>query len=146
LTRNPSEPKQAYVIIAGFGVPGRSVAESLEAGEVSFTVIERNPATVLRCQRGPMHVIAGDARDTDVLRRAGIDRATVLAITIPDDLAVLDVIEQARRLNPSVRIIARCSFISGGFEATRRGADEVVVAEKTVADEFRRIVAEEARR
>ncbi len=129
-----------HVIIAGYGVPGRSIAEYLAGQKISFTIIERNPITVTRCQVGGTKIIPGDARDADVLRRAGILKATEVAVTIPDEVAVLDVVEQARRLNPGVRIIARCSYISAGMEATRRGANEVIVAETVVAAEFRRSI------
>lgn len=129
-----------YVIIAGYGVPGRSIAEYLTAQKIRFTIIERNPVTVKRCQVGGTRIIAGDARDADTLRKAEIHKASEIAVTIPDELAVLDVVEQARRLNPKVRIIARCNFISAGMEATRRGADEVIVAEQVVATDFRRAI------
>lgn len=132
---------QRYVIIAGYGVPGRSIAEYLAAEKINFTVIERNPITVTRCQVGGTRIIAGDARDADTLRKAEIHKATEVAVTIPDELAVLDVVEQARRLNPSVRIIARCSYISAGMEATRRGANDVIVAERVVAAAFRRLIS-----
>jgi voltage-gated potassium channel Kch len=51
-----------------------------------------------------------------------------------------EVVEAARKMNPSARIIARCTFVSGGLEATRRGADEVVIAEQVVAAEFGRMM------
>jgi CPA2 family monovalent cation:H+ antiporter-2 len=127
-----------HVVIAGYGLPGRSIAEYLTSRRISHAIIERNPITVTRCQVGGTKIIAGDARDADILRRAGIMHATELAVAIPDEVAVLDVVEQARRLNKSVRIIARCSYISGGMEATRRGADQVIVAEQVVAAEFMR--------
>ena len=49
---------------------------------------------------------------------------------------------QARRINPSARILARCEYMSNGLKATRKGADDVVVAERVVADAFKRLVAE----
>jgi voltage-gated potassium channel Kch len=126
------------VIIAGYGIPGRFVAEFCDRQGVKFVVIERNPTIVLRCQRAGTLIIEGDSRDAQTLRDAGIDESTDIAITLPDDLAVLDTIATARRLKPSIRIIARATFVSGGMEATRRGADDVVVAEQVVAEEFAR--------
>jgi hypothetical protein len=60
---------------------------------------------------------------------------------LPDDIAVLDTIATARRIKPSIRIIARATFVSQGMEAARRGADDVVVAEQVVAEEFARLIA-----
>ncbi|MEO6436902.1 MAG: NAD-binding protein, partial [Tepidisphaeraceae bacterium] len=106
-----------------------------------YTVVETNPITVNRCTPGGLNIIQGDARRPDVLRRAGIDRATDLAVTIPNDAIALEVVDQARHMSPTVRIIARCTFVSGGMEATRRGADETVIAEQVVAAEFGRVMA-----
>jgi voltage-gated potassium channel Kch len=64
-----------------------------------------------------------------------------LAITVPNDTIALEVVDQARHMNPSVRIIARCTFVSGGIEAARRGADETVISEQVVAAEFGRAIA-----
>jgi hypothetical protein len=49
-------------------------------------------------------------------------------------------------MNPKVHVIARCTFVSGGMEAIRRGANEVVVAEQVVAGEFSRIMREPIRK
>jgi monovalent cation:H+ antiporter-2, CPA2 family len=137
----PNEPQRPRrVIIAGYGIPGRFVAEYCDRHNIPYVVIERNPTIVLRCQSAGTRIIEGDSRDTQTLRDAGIDESTDMAITLPDDMAVLETIATARRLKPSIRIIARATFVSGGMEAARRGADEVVVAEQVVAQEFARLI------
>lgn len=127
-----------HAIVAGFGVPGRVAADSLLAGGVVLCVIELNRTTVERCATTKYHVIEGDVCEEDVLRRAGVDRATLLVLAVPNDAAVLEAITVARRLNPKLRILARCRFISSGMEAHRRGANEVVIEEQVVAQELQR--------
>lgn len=131
-----------HVIIVGFGLAGRSVANAVIAQGVSYTVIETNPITVGRCTPGGLAIIEGDARRPDVLRRAGIDRATDVAITMPNDSIALEIVQQARLMNPSARIIARCTFVSGGMEAHRKGADETVIAEQVVATAFGKSISD----
>jgi len=128
------------IIISGYGIPGRFVAEYCDKHNIPYVVIERNPTIVLRCQSAGTRIIEGDSRDAQTLRDAGIENSTDLAITLPDDIAVLDTIAMARRLQPSIRIIARATYVSGGMEATRRGADDVVIAEQVVAEEFARAI------
>lgn len=137
-TANSQGNRPRRVIISGYGIPGRVVAEHLTKAGIPFVVIERNPTVALRCQSAGTRIIEGDSRDAQTLRDAGIDESTDLAITLPDDMAVLDTIATARRLSPSIRIIARTTYVSGGMEATKRGADDVVVAEQVVAQQFAR--------
>ena len=136
-------PQQSgHAIIAGFGVPGRAVAELLESRGTPYTVIETNPATVTRAEKPGRRLVCGDARDPEVLRRAGIETATLLVIAIPDESAALEATRQARQLSSTIRIITRTHFTSAGIEARQLGANEVVVAEQAAAREFARILTE----
>ncbi|MEA2736540.1 MAG: trk/ktr system potassium uptake protein [Humisphaera sp.] len=131
---------ERHVIVVGFGLAGRAAVNSIIEQGISYTVIESNPEVVDRCIPGGLHIIRGDARDTEILRQAGIDRATDIAVTVPNDEMTLAVVEQARKLSATARIIARCTFVSGGMEATQRGADDTVIAEQVVAQEFGRVM------
>lgn len=136
----PQTSPARHVIVVGFGLSGRSVVNNVIELGISYTVIETNPVTVNRCIPGGLTIIQGDARKPDVLRRAGIDRATDVAVTMPNDSIVLEIVQQARRMNPTARIIARCTFVSGGMEAQKRGADDTVISEQVVANEFGRVI------
>ncbi|HEX4125416.1 MAG TPA: NAD(P)-binding protein [Tepidisphaeraceae bacterium] len=125
-----------HAVIAGFGVPGRAVAEMLSRRKIPFCVIELNPTTVQRCSLAGVHIVEGSADSETVLRSAGIARASLFVLALPNDPAVLESIRLARQLNGHLRIIARCRYISTGMEAHRRGATEVIVEEQTVAREF----------
>jgi len=129
-----------HAIVAGFGVPGRVAADSLLAKQMPFCVIELNRTTVERCATGKYHVIEGDVCDEQTLRRAGVENASLLILAVPSDPAVLEAVAVARRLNPKIRILARCRFISSGMEAHRRGANKVVIEEQVVAQELQRII------
>lgn len=134
-----------HAIIAGFGVPGRAAAEWLSEHNVPYCVIELNPQTVQRCGKSGTQIIAGSVADENALRSAGMERAAEFIIAVPNDTAVLEAILIARRLNPSVHIVARCAFTSIGLEAMRRGADKVIVAEQIVANEVVRVLDHQAR-
>jgi CPA2 family monovalent cation:H+ antiporter-2 len=136
-------PFTNHAVIAGFGVPGRAVGELIAAREISYCVIELNPRTVNRCTNF-VHIMAGDVRDEQTLRRAGIERATLFVVAIPNDAAVIEAVGIARKINPKVHIMARCHYISAGIEARRRGANEVVVEEQAVGEEFVRMLEQGA--
>ncbi|WP_206293021.1 NAD-binding protein [Humisphaera borealis] len=127
--------------MAGFGIPGREVVNLLARRKIAFVVVELNPATVTRCQTAGLNIVQGDIADEQVLRNAGIDRATLVALAIPDDAAVLRAVDLIRRLNPAARILARCRRVSTALEASRRGAEDVVSEEQLIGAEFARLTA-----
>jgi len=136
---NPdANPISGHVVVAGYGVPGRVVGEFLTAHQISYCVIELNAQVVHRCEH-QVPIIEGDVTNESVLRRAGIERCSMFAITVPSDPAV------ARRLNPTVPIMARCRFISTGMEARRRGANQVVIEEQAVAEHFLRALKKQTK-
>ena len=129
------------VIIAGFGVAGRFIAECLEERGVSFVVVEQNPETCTAQRALGLSVLCGDISDPAVLRRAGIEAASVLALAVPDEQAALRATETARMLRPGIHIIASTRYTSTGLQALQKGADEVIVAEQAVAQEFYRRIS-----
>lgn len=135
-------PGMRHVIIIGFGLSGRSAVNAAIEQGLSYFVIETNEEVVSRCTKGGLQIIYGDARDPECLREAGIERATDVLVTVPVDEMALEVVSVARKMNASAHIVARCTFVSGGMEAHQRGANEVVVAEQVVAQEFGRVMRE----
>jgi CPA2 family monovalent cation:H+ antiporter-2 len=129
-------PINGHVIIVGFGLAGRCVADLLDSAGMSYTIIERNPVTVETQRALGRRVIAGDASDAHTLSEAGLDGASILALTIPDEDAVLEATSLARRLRPEIYIIARTNYSSKGMQATQLGADDVIMAEQAVALQF----------
>ncbi len=131
-----------FVVVAGYGLPGRTLVELLIRSKVEYIVIELNPQTCERASAGGVHIIAGSAADPQVLSRAEVERATLVALMVPNDEVVLAAIPQVRRINSSAYVIARCSFTSTGIEAIKRGANQSIVAEQVIAKELETITTE----
>jgi voltage-gated potassium channel Kch len=134
--RVPPDPIAQHVIVAGFGVPGRAIVEKLHEEKISYCIVELNRATVERCEKFGEHIIEGDVTAEATLRAAGIERATLVIIAIPNEEAALAATRMARSLSKTARIITRCHFISKGLEAKLHGADEVIIEEQVVATEL----------
>lgn len=125
-----------HVIIVGFGLAGRCVADLLRQTKLSYTIIEKNAVTVATQKALGRDILEGDVLNADTLMEAGLGKASILALTIPDEDAVLGATELARRLKPDIYIIARTNYSSKGMRAAQLGADEVVKAEQAVALQF----------
>lgn len=125
-----------HVIVVGFGLAGRGIVDLLDGAKIPLTIIEKNPVTVETQRALGRKIVHGDACDAEVLRAAGIHDASILALTIPDEEAVLDAVKLARRIQPDVFIIARTMYSSKGMKASQLGADDVIKAEQAVAVQF----------
>ncbi|MDP9175951.1 MAG: NAD-binding protein [Planctomycetota bacterium] len=128
-----------FVVVAGFGLPGRTIVELLRARGIDYGIIELNPQTCHRVAAGGISIVQGDAAELEPLLRAGVERATLVALMVPEESVVLQAVTLVRSVNPTVHIIARLAFTSSGLEALRRGANEVIVAEQVVARELKEI-------
>ncbi|OWY70949.1 hypothetical protein B7486_15250 [cyanobacterium TDX16] len=132
---------QDHVIIAGYGVGGRFIAEYLKERRMPFVVVEMNVNTCKAQRTIGVSVIEGDISDEAVLRQAGVETASVLALSIPDEKAAIRATEIANAIRPEIHIIASTQYTSSGLKALQSGADEVIVAEQAVAQEFYRRIA-----
>ncbi len=128
--------KVGHAIIAGYGLAGRFIADVFRRHNAPFVVVERNSKTVQIQRELGANIIEGDIREEAILQQAGINTAAVLALTIPDEPAVLEATQIARKINPNIYIVARTMYASAGLQAARLGADEVVQAEYAVALQF----------
>jgi len=126
-----------HIIIAGYGATGKSVARAAEITGIPYMVVELNPEIVRREKnsRHP-HFIFGDAVQQEVLEHAGIEQARALVIVVSEQGAVPRIVRLARRLSPSVHIIARTQHIRHAQSLLDLGADEVVSEEFEAAREI----------
>jgi voltage-gated potassium channel len=124
------EKLKDHTVVCGAGNTGRHIiAELLEIGR-PFVVIDRNPEVVraLHQQLGVgFPAVIGDATDDDVLRVAGVPRATGLIACISNDNDNLVITLSARILAPKLRIVARCVDEREQTKIRRAGADAVVL-------------------
>lgn len=130
-----------HVIIAGFGVGGRFIAEYLQDKDIPFVIVEMNAETCSAQRALGLTVIHGDISQEGILREAGVGSASVLALAIPDEEAAMKAVEAANAICPELHIIASTRYTSTGLKALQKGADDVIVAEQAVAMEFYRRIA-----
>ncbi len=101
-----------HIILVGLGHLGKRVASLLQRTGQRFVVIVlpsdkgTNEELDELIERG-IPVIFGDASLSRTLRKANIEKARVLLITIDDDLTNSIIAEKAKELNPKIRVVAR---------------------------------------
>ena len=118
-----------HLVIIGYGVCGKQIAYEANQQRAPFHIIELDEARVGHALQQGENVHAGDARDQEILLRAGVDKAAVIAIAISDAAAAEEIIVKARKLNANAHIIIRTLFISEIEIMEELGADEIIPAQ-----------------
>jgi len=116
-----------HVVLCGFGRMGELLAAELTRTRKPFVVVERDPQRVAEAAQRKYLVLAHDATEEDALLQAGVQRAKVLASTLPADADNVFITLTARNLNPQVMIIARGELLSTEKKLLQAGADRVVL-------------------
>ncbi len=98
------------IVIIGFGPAGQKVADGLIENNVSPLVLELKPSMAKIARQKGLIVHMGDASHEEVLLHAGLDRACLVVVTIPDPRGVRDAVSNIRRLSPGSTIIARSRY------------------------------------
>jgi voltage-gated potassium channel Kch len=81
-------------------------------------------------------VVRGNAATPAVLRQARLERARELVVAVPDPLVTRQVVDQARAINPRLRIIARTHSEAERAWLLARGVDSVILGEWELALEM----------
>jgi len=119
-----NEQSEAAMLILGGGQVGRAVAQSLEARNIPFRLVEKNPARIP--DDAAEHYILGSAADRDILRRGGIDTTHAVIVTTHDDDLNIYLTIYCRKLRPDVQIISRATFEGNVPSLYSAGADLVL--------------------
>jgi len=125
-----------HVVICGYGRVGKEMARVLDLRGEPYVVVEMDPFVVKGLRRSGKAHIYGDAANPPVLAHARVSTARLVAATLPDVASVEMVVRYARRMNPSVSIIARVHGIESVNRVLSAGADEVVCPEFEAGLEF----------
>ncbi len=101
-----------HLIVCGSGRTGLHVTEELLRAGQKVVVIRRDKERLdaLARKHGESFIgLLGDATDDDVLRDAGVERASGLVTALKQDQDNLFVALSARQLNPGLRIVSRAN-------------------------------------
>jgi K+:H+ antiporter len=122
----PDTPSLPRVIIAGFGRVGQTVASMLDVHKVPYVAIDADVDRVAAQRRQGKPVYFGDMTQIELLRRAHLDTARALVVTL-DDTEVADrLVAGARAERTDLLIVARARDARHAAHLYRTGASDAV--------------------
>jgi CPA2 family monovalent cation:H+ antiporter-2 len=141
--REPEEGLQDHVIIVGYGLSGRHLAQAVRMAAIPYVIVEANIETVRRERAAGVPIIFGDAAQTDLLQHVSVELARVLVVAVSDLVATAAIVDTARGLNESLHILVRTRYLKEVDHLDRLGADEIVPEELEASVEiFSRVLGQ----
>ncbi|MBN8992027.1 MAG: cation:proton antiporter [Rhizobiales bacterium] len=109
-----------------------------------ITVIDFNPNVFRTLADRGLHVIYGDISNVDTLLHAGIGKAEIIILSVPDSLLKgadnEKLVRHVRTLNPTAKIIGNADMLSSVNDLYAAGADYVMVTRITDARELYAVI------
>jgi len=118
-----------HVVILGYGVGGRMLAELLRGTKVPFVVVDINAETVVEARRQGEPIHYGDVTSAAILEHARVGAARQVAVLLNDPGATLRAVRTVRRLAPKAVIVARVRYVADVQALLQAGATEAVAQE-----------------
>jgi CPA2 family monovalent cation:H+ antiporter-2 len=122
-----------HSVIVGYGRVGRALAAGLKTAREPVLVIEDRPERAEKARTEGAEAVTGNAATAAVLEASAIAAADRLFVAIPNGFEAGQVVEQARRANAALDIVARAHSDDEAEYLKGRGADEIVMGEREIA-------------
>jgi CPA2 family monovalent cation:H+ antiporter-2 len=106
LPESTADELHDHVVIVGYGRVGMELARALQRRKLPFVCIDLDPQAIqdLRVLGAPY--VYGDGANSEVLAKACLDRARVLAVTLPDPAAAEFIVWTAKKQHPRLDVVA----------------------------------------
>lgn len=129
-----------HYIICGYGRVGQRLAEDLKAAGRPVVAIDIADEEIEHLREADVLHVQGNAEEEEVLKKAGIDRAYGLILTLPEDSSNVFVALTAREMNPDLFVLARTVDHDNRSKLLNAGADKVIAPSEVGADRMAQVV------
>jgi CPA2 family monovalent cation:H+ antiporter-2 len=116
-----------HAVLVGYGRVGKLIADGIKSA-LPLLVVEEGAVG----DPGIEHIRGNAARD-DVLAAANLPAAKLLFVAIPEAFEAGQIVQQARRANPGLPIVARAHFDAEVEHLLSLGASRVIMGEREIA-------------
>ncbi len=134
------EPDEAeledHVIIIGYGLTGRNVAQAAQRAHIPYVVVDLDPGRVEAARRAGHPATYGDAMSSFVLHHVHVYSARVAVISVTDPDEAKRIVTQIRTICQTVYLIVRTRMVSEVDEFYGVGVNEVIPEEFEVSIEI----------
>lgn len=122
-----------HAVVVGYGRVGSHIGDNLRTQNIPYLVIEDRTDVVKQLRARGIEVFLGNAAASELITAANIAQAKTLFVAIPESFEAGQIVEQARKANPSLEIVARAHSDAEKDNLDRLGANYTVMGEREIA-------------
>ncbi|MDU6925294.1 YbaL family putative K(+) efflux transporter [Franconibacter helveticus] len=123
-----------HALLVGYGRVGSLLGERLLAQNIPLVVVETSRSRVDDLRERGIRAVLGNAANEEIMSLAHLECAQWLLITIPNGYEAGEIVAAARAKRPDIEIIARAHYDDEVDYIAERGANEVVMGEREIAN------------
>jgi len=128
-----AKPVFSRAVLIGHGRVGSLLARELTRLGLTYSVIEERTEVTDALNAEGVTAINANGVSPESLQAAGVERAQLLYLTVPDGFEAGRIVEMARKINPDLKIFARAHSEAEVEHLKRFGADHVISGEWEIA-------------
>ncbi len=121
-----SEALQPHVILCGYGRIGQNIGRLLDREGFNYVALDLDPGVIREAHEAGEPVHFGDAVRHEILRAAGLDRASALVLTFEDHPSAMKILAHVREVVPDLPVLVRTKDDSHLEALEQAGAAEVM--------------------
>jgi CPA2 family monovalent cation:H+ antiporter-2 len=122
-----------HVVLVGHGRVGRYITATISPEAGPLLIVEDNADLAATARAAGHEAVWGNGADPQVLAACNVARARFLLVAVPDAFEGGQIVEQARKLNPDLPIMARAHSEEEIEHLLKHGATRVVMGEHEIA-------------
>ncbi|HDL7931849.1 TPA: YbaL family putative K(+) efflux transporter [Yersinia enterocolitica] len=123
-----------HALLVGYGRVGSLLGAKLNAEGIPLVVVENSRPRVEALREQGINAVLGNAASADIMSLARLDCARWLLLTIPNGYEAGEIVASARIKRPDLEIIARAHYDDEVVYISDRGANQVVMGEREIAN------------
>ena len=136
------------IVILGFFRAASALLSEIEQQNKSLldqiSVVDFNPNVFRTLTARGIHVVYGDISNIDTLLHAGVGKAEIIILSVPDSLLKgannEKLVRHVRSINPDAKIISTADLLANVSDLYTAGADYVTVTRTTDAAELYKVI------
>lgn len=125
-----------HIVLAGYGVQGKLIAEDLRREDETFVVIDNDPEAVITAGNAEENVVFGNVRDSRTWKQSQAADAKLIISTIPHTAVSHAILDR----ETDADVILRAADFDTAEDLLDAGATYVAVPDLMAADQLRAVI------